>query len=148
MAPVYFIPNEWWVVLIALPIIGVANSMCVLPAIPQFMEYIIRKFPNPEYKLQVSDMSSGLFVGSYSLGILVGPIIGGQVYAFFLEDESDASRQIAFKWASTVIAFIQITLAITFFTFAGGVQALMKKKKSKVIVEPLLTPVEVHFDDK
>lgn len=34
MAPVYFLPNEWWVVLIALPIIGVANSMCVLPAIP------------------------------------------------------------------------------------------------------------------
>lgn len=77
MAPLNVIPNEWWTVLIALPIIGIANAMCVLPSIPQFMDYIANMFPNPEHKRQVSDMSSGLFVGSYSFGIIVGPIIGG-----------------------------------------------------------------------
>lgn len=50
MAPLQFLPNEWWVMLIALPIIGIANAMCVLPAIPQFIEFITKLFPSPEQK--------------------------------------------------------------------------------------------------
>lgn len=34
IAPIPVLPNQWWVVLVGLPIIGVANAMCVLPAIP------------------------------------------------------------------------------------------------------------------
>lgn len=34
IAPVMFLPQKWWMVLIGLPVIGVANALCVLPAIP------------------------------------------------------------------------------------------------------------------
>jgi len=40
IAPVQFIPNQWWIVLIGLPLIGVANSLCVLPSIPLYIEFM------------------------------------------------------------------------------------------------------------
>jgi MFS family permease len=40
IAPLPFIPNEWWIVLVGLPLIGVANAMCVLPCIPQYIQFM------------------------------------------------------------------------------------------------------------
>ncbi len=34
IAPLSFLPNKWWIVAAGLPVIGVANSLCVLPSIP------------------------------------------------------------------------------------------------------------------
>lgn len=33
IAPV-LLPNKWWVMLIGLPLIGIGNALCILPAIP------------------------------------------------------------------------------------------------------------------
>jgi MFS family permease len=45
IAPVQIFPNNWWMVLVGLPIIGVANALCVLPSIPQFIEFIQQIYP-------------------------------------------------------------------------------------------------------
>lgn len=34
IAPLNFFPNKWYMAMIGLPFIGVANAFCVLPAIP------------------------------------------------------------------------------------------------------------------
>lgn len=45
IAPLNGLPNKWWMVLVALPTIGIANAFCVLPAIPLYIEYMCKKFP-------------------------------------------------------------------------------------------------------
>ena len=77
IAPINGLPNKWWMVLVALPIIGSANAFCVLPAIPLYIEYMSKKYPQMEHRRTLCDISSALFVSSYSLGILVGPLLGG-----------------------------------------------------------------------
>lgn len=72
-----FLPNRWWVMLIGLPLMGFANAMCVLPAIPQYIDFMSESYPQAEMKRALSDMASGLFMSSYALGSLIGPLSSG-----------------------------------------------------------------------
>lgn len=50
IAPNNGLPNRWWIMLVGLPVIGVASAMCILPAIPQFIDYLTQMFPLPEQR--------------------------------------------------------------------------------------------------
>ena len=79
--------------MIGLPLIGIGNALCILPAIPQYIEFLVAVYPF-ESKVAISDMASGLFIGSYTLGkldillkffigVFIGPLLGGLLYDLF-----------------------------------------------------------------
>lgn len=46
IAPINIFPNKWYMPFIGMPLIGVANALCVLPSIPQYMDYLRDLFKN------------------------------------------------------------------------------------------------------
>lgn len=97
IAPVGVLPNNWYTVFVGLPLIGVANALCVLPAIPQYIDYLKSLFHHdPSFTNAISDLSSGLFISFYSLGTCVGPTLGGLVYDAFRNDvKNDTDNELA-----------------------------------------------------
>jgi MFS family permease len=44
IAPI-LLPNRWWVMGVGLPLMGIGNALCILPAIPQYVEFLVAVFP-------------------------------------------------------------------------------------------------------
>ncbi|CAD8147875.1 unnamed protein product [Paramecium octaurelia] len=128
IAPLGIFPNKWFMTMIGLPFIGVANAFCVLPAIPQFIDYLNQLFnSDPSLRLPISDLSSGLFISFYSLGTFVGPVIGGIVYDAFLVNSSNEAQLDSFQRSSYTMAGLQAIVSILFI-FGGDVYAQKYKR--------------------
>jgi len=67
-------------IVIGLVIIGISQSLCVLPSIPQFIELILKVYPGE--LMAAGDMASSLFIGSYAGGTFLGPVLGGYLYQY------------------------------------------------------------------
>ncbi|KAM3139476.1 hypothetical protein pb186bvf_008501 [Paramecium bursaria] len=126
IAPAFFFPQVWWISFIALPFIGLSNSFCVLPCIPQYMEYMSLIIQDPTVKTSISDLSSGLFISFYSLGNFVGPVFGGVLFDAFLNGDTNSvdSQLNAFQSTSYVLAGVMFLSSIIYFIFG---QAYLSK---------------------
>ncbi|KAM3139462.1 hypothetical protein pb186bvf_008487 [Paramecium bursaria] len=143
LAPVFILPQQWWVVFIALPFIGLSNSLCVVSSIPQYMEYMYKILPDPTLKQQIHDLTSGLFVSFYSLGNFIGPLFGGVLFDQLLNDSSSESQLEAFQYTCYVIGGIMFLSSIIYFVFGN----ILKTQKHKETLDASLVTSLQSYED-
>lgn len=102
----------------SLSILGTGCAICLLPAIPEFIELGVALVGEGE-KEKVGDMASGLFNSAYSAGSFIGPILGGAL-----------DERFGFPRAESIMGLIDFGgLAVYLSVGGAGMALLMRKKK-------------------
>ncbi|XP_012263079.1 MFS-type transporter SLC18B1-like isoform X2 [Athalia rosae] len=107
---VSFLPNIFWMNIVALCVLGVSVSLTLLPSFQSILANAIRGGCADE--LSTYSIVAGFWSCAYSLGEVIGPSLGGFI-----------SEQYGFQVCSTVMAGLNICLAIitiVFFSFQTG----------------------------
>ncbi|EAR96694.1 MFS transporter (macronuclear) [Tetrahymena thermophila SB210] len=112
--------NRWYIVTIGQCVTNIAFAMIILPSIPEFIELILNKELKERNLLEAdakltracSDMSSGIFMAGYSLGLFLGPFVSGLLYDSFdggdIQQFMNTSRCIAAFVAATFILYLTV----------------------------------------
>ncbi|KAL4476625.1 hypothetical protein ABPG72_000784 [Tetrahymena utriculariae] len=124
--------GNWFIVTIGQCITNIGFAMVVLPIIPELIELILEKelkernIQEPDTKLTraCSDMSSGIFMAGYSLGLFIGPFTSGILYDAF--DGDDIEK---FMNTSRIIAAFGLLEFILYFTIGGAYRGLKKQRR-------------------
>ncbi|KAL4432974.1 hypothetical protein ABPG74_005347 [Tetrahymena malaccensis] len=128
--------GNWYIVTIGQCLTNIGFAMVVLPIIPELIELILEKelkernIKEPDAKLTraCSDMSSGIFMAGYSLGLFIGPFTSGILYDAFEGDDIQK-----FMNTSRIIAAFGFLVLFLYFTIGGAYRGLkFKKGQSKV----------------
>ncbi|XP_071492310.1 MFS-type transporter SLC18B1-like, partial [Diadema antillarum] len=90
-SPLLNLPKQLWVIIVALSLLGVSNSLASMPA---FLDLILSAqwYGLPD-DFSTQGVLSGLFNGSYALGTFIGPTLAGVLV-----------DKVGFDWAVTVFA--------------------------------------------
>ncbi|CAK80851.1 unnamed protein product (macronuclear) [Paramecium tetraurelia] len=128
-APFWGEGNTLASVIIGLILVGVSQSFSMIPSIPQISEFLAPVVTDPQFKNNLTDMASALFIMSMGCGSLVGPLLGGSVYDGFggnvnltgspPQELIDQERE-AFRGAMICLGLWQLTAATLFFFFGDG----------------------------
>ncbi|CAK6966005.1 MFS-type transporter SLC18B1 [Scomber scombrus] len=87
--PILHIPNQLWLLVVMLGVIGFSLGMT---AIPTFPEIITCAYDHGfEEGLSTLGMVSGLFGAVWSMGMFYGPVVGGLI-----------TQHLSFKWAAAI----------------------------------------------
>ncbi|EAR96695.3 MFS transporter (macronuclear) [Tetrahymena thermophila SB210] len=124
--------GHWYIVTIGQCLTNIGFAMVVLPIIPELIELILEKElkerkiqeADPKLTRACSDMSSGIFMAGYSLGLFIGPFTSGILYDVF--DGSDIEK---FMNTSRVIAAFGVVVLFLYFTIGGAHRGLKKLRK-------------------
>ncbi|KAL4432973.1 hypothetical protein ABPG74_005346 [Tetrahymena malaccensis] len=124
--------NLWYIVTIGQCVTNIAFAMTILPIIPEFIELILNKElkernlldADPKLTRACSDMSSGIFMAGYSLGLFLGPFVSGLLYDRF--DGDDIQK---FMNTSRCIAAFVATTFILYLTVGGAYKGFKQQHK-------------------
>jgi len=99
------LPNNVYVLLCGLSLLGVAHAFIIVPLVPEIIHAIIDKEGLPDPPPQIlNDKVSGIFGFFYAAGCIVGPILGGALTDVY-----------SFRITCDIMAIGSITFAFVFF---------------------------------
>ncbi|XP_028251527.1 MFS-type transporter SLC18B1 [Parambassis ranga] len=127
-APFLHIPNQLWLLIIMLGLIGFSLGMTAIPTFPEIITCAYEQ--GFEEGLSTLGMVSGLFGAVWSIGMFYGPIVGGLI-----------TQHLNFEWAAAVQGGLAFLAA-----FLLGVHSFWQRKQQQSVREdrtdestPLLT---------
>ena len=86
-----FIPQQFWMFFVSLPIFGIANALVFMPSFAVLGNACKNAgFPND---VDTYGIISGYFLSVFSFGNFLGPILGGAL-----------EESLGFPWATTLIS--------------------------------------------
>jgi hypothetical protein len=83
----------------------------LIPVLPEMTESALVHYDKKIHH-RVNNMASGVFTMFLGIGQCFGPIFGSYAYS-----------AIGFRWTSDIMAIFNLTFAILYFFFAGGVES-------------------------
>ncbi|EAR96693.2 MFS transporter (macronuclear) [Tetrahymena thermophila SB210] len=124
--------NLWYIVTIGQCVTNVAFAMTILPIIPELIELILNKelkernmlVADAKLTRACSDMSSGIFMAGYSLGLFLGPFVSGLLYDSFNGDDIEK-----FMNTSRCIAAFVASIFILYLTVGGAYRGFKQQQR-------------------
>lgn len=92
-------------------LLGLCMPFMLIPALPEMAESALEHYDKTIHE-RVNNMSSAIFTTFLGIGQCLGPIFGSISFA-----------NLGFRLTSDIMVFINLTFALLYFTFAGGVPA-------------------------
>lgn len=109
-------PKDLWIIIIGLCVMGVGCAFTLVPSIPEFINIGSNIYPDDSEG--VGDMASGLFQSAYSVGILIGPLVGGAL-----------DEKVGFGNAEAIYSVFNIAILLLYITIGGGYIGFISEKK-------------------
>ncbi|KAL4476627.1 hypothetical protein ABPG72_000786 [Tetrahymena utriculariae] len=124
--------NMWYIVTIGQCVTNIAFAMTILPIIPELIELILNKelqernliVADAKLTRACSDMSSGIFMAGYSLGLFLGPFVSGLLYDSFPGNDIEK-----FMNTSRCIAAFVASIFILYFSVGGAYRGLKQQQR-------------------
>jgi hypothetical protein len=105
------LPNEVWIFLVGLGVVGAAQGFLFVPLMPEMIEsycdsYGIVEGENEQADEDISDRASGLYGTMYYTGMIISPITGSLIYQHFNSFNKTCDLFGILSFAFTVIYYI------------------------------------------
>ena len=155
---VFGLPNEKYLIMIGLPILGFVQALLFIPSMPEAIECIQHKYKivestNMELDNKLNDVMGSMVSFTINLCGLFAPIIGGYMYEYIggtNKDGEQLDENLSYRMTWDYNMFFEVFIMVVYIVFSCKGHMVFKdtREQQEYISEMKKISEEISKDDK